>query len=313
MCAIISVIIPVYNSEKYLPKCVDSVLAQSFKNFEVILIDDGSTDYSGIICEEYSKRDNRVKAYCKPNGGVSSARNFGLCQASGEYITFVDADDWVESNLLECYYNTIRQSNADLIRCGYVREHNDSKKNVSINNVITFYDLAEVEELVESQKLYGYLWNSIYKRDLIKCLTFDESLSWCEDHIFSYEYLLKCKSVTIIPDCLYHYCVRENDSLSTKIEPISWTEATIRLTRLRIELSKRDKYKIQDLWNGCANFISSMIFVLYKKCTYQERKRYREQYMCLNLSYPSFFGKLFFSKIPFFLVDVIINIRLKFF
>ena len=115
----ISIIIPVYKAEKYLHRCVDSVLAQTFTNFELILIDDGSPDNSGAICDEYAKQDGRVKVFHQKNQGVSVARNLGIEQAKGEWIAFIDSDDWVENTMYEEMYHTASLANADIAGCNF--------------------------------------------------------------------------------------------------------------------------------------------------------------------------------------------------
>lgn len=127
----ISVIVPVYNVEKYLRRCVDSILAQTFTDFELLLIDDGSKDKSGEICDEYAKTDNRVKVFHKENGGVSSARNLGLDNAKGEWICFCDADDWVLSEWLQAF-SLLILGNEDIIFSGYISIYNEIKNKVFI-------------------------------------------------------------------------------------------------------------------------------------------------------------------------------------
>ena len=121
----ISIIVPVYNVEKYLPRCVDSILNQTFTNFELILVNDGSTDRSGIICDQYKKRDNRIKVIHKTNEGVSKARNIGISEAKGRYIEFIDSDDWIERSLLEDTLKQIRIDNSDIIFFGLLYEDED--------------------------------------------------------------------------------------------------------------------------------------------------------------------------------------------
>lgn len=119
----ISVIIPVYNAEKYLRRCIDSVLSQTFTDFELLLIDDGSKDKSGAICDEYAAKDSRVRVFHKENGGVSSARNMGLDNACGNYIAFVDADDWIDGNMYYEMFAAINESKSDIVCCDYLYEY----------------------------------------------------------------------------------------------------------------------------------------------------------------------------------------------
>ena len=124
----ISVIIPVYNSEKYLHKCIDSVLSQSYTNFEVILVNDGSTDKSGAICDEYAEKDEKVRVFHKENGGVSSARNLGIEKAIGKYVCFIDSDDWVYDKLLESFFSLDKNLKKSLVQQGFANERKNGEK-----------------------------------------------------------------------------------------------------------------------------------------------------------------------------------------
>ena len=128
----ISIIVPVYNVEKLLSKCVDSILNQNFKDFELLLIDDGSKDKSGLICEEYAKKDSRISVYHKTNGGLSSARNYGIEHALGEFITFIDSDDYVDKSMLEILYNNMIENDVDLSITG-VRDIYDGKTSIDVD------------------------------------------------------------------------------------------------------------------------------------------------------------------------------------
>lgn len=150
----ISIIIPVYNVEKYIEKCIDSVLEQSFKDFEIILVNDGSTDCSGIICNKYSKRDERISVIHKKNGGISSARNIALDCAKGKYITFIDSDDCISKDYIKILYNNIINQKADISICGNKRFKLDEEINeYKLNNKIS---ILNPEECLEN--LYGEKW-----------------------------------------------------------------------------------------------------------------------------------------------------------
>lgn len=308
----ISIIIPIYNAEKYLSQCIDSVINQSYKDWELLLIDDGSEDQSGIICNLYAERDNRIRVFHKENGGVCSARNIGLKYAHGDFVTFIDSDDWIDPDILEKYIETYDRTHTDLVRCCYVRESEDNCHVVTIDEEIILYNHTDIEIFVEKKRLYGFLWNSLFKKSILEGITFDENITWCEDHIFSYQYVLRCKSVAIIPSPLYHYRINESGSLSTQINPLMWTEATVKLYQLRILMMDGDREKIEERKKGCAIFISSMIFSLYKYCSYNERKEYKKKYMNQKHPCQSFFCRLFFSSIPFPIVDLLIRFRLKY-
>ena len=130
---LISVIVPIYNVEKYINRCIDSIIEQTYTNLEIILVDDGSTDNSGSICDEYAKKDNRIKVIHKENGGVSSARNVGLDTAIGQYITFVDSDDYIEKKYCEILLKTLKKQKADCVACGYNRIYKNKEEKMSMN------------------------------------------------------------------------------------------------------------------------------------------------------------------------------------
>ncbi len=219
----ISIIVPIYNREKYIKRCIDSILAQSFTDFELILVDDGSTDSSGKICDEYAQKDQRVKVVHEQNNGVSAARNSGLRLAKGTYIMFCDSDDWVEKNWCECLYNGIKNTNIKLAMCGY-NIYNENC--ASINQVINYNENeVEVKELV-TISFNTALWNKIFiksKIDEIEII-FPENISLGEDARFIYQYISSFEShdlIFFIDKITYNYQIIEG-SLSHKIIDNYW-------------------------------------------------------------------------------------------
>lgn len=213
----ISVIVPIYNVEKYLNRCVDSILNQTFEDFELILVNDGSPDNCGNICDEYAQKDNRVKVIHKKNGGVSSARNVGIDIAQGEYIMFVDSDDWIQSVMLEQMYV---YNNSDLIISGL--EFVDINNNILFTNFIDFFQNITIEKFmstwyVEAEKklLLSGPYNKLYKREIIADynIKFNENISICEDGLFVTQYLLHCHKISNINKSFYEYIQYEGNSL----------------------------------------------------------------------------------------------------
>lgn len=203
----ISVILPVYNTEHYLKQCLDSVLCQTYRDFEVILIDDGSADGSGDICDEYAQKDRRVKVIHQKNRGVSSARNAGLREASGEWISFVDSDDWLEADMFQVLLTGAEKYQAD-IAAGDVYE--ESERGWTIRNI--WKELgAESDDCFSGEKkfLYGLsytpvLWNKLIKRTLMEQF-FDEACTYGEDTLFLVEVVKKAQRVAVIKKPVYHY------------------------------------------------------------------------------------------------------------
>lgn len=201
----ISVIVPVYNTEKYLRRCVDSILAQTFTDFELLLIDDGSTDASGAICDEYASADARVRVFHKPNGGVSSARNLGLDNARGEWIAFADSDDYVDCNWLDCMVSSTGKD-CDLSCCGF-HLHNSTDVAVTNKGVGFKGSNADLVEKLNQIGMIGALWNKLFRRSIIKeyGLTLDGRFVFREDEEFFFRYLVLCRKCISTETPSYHY------------------------------------------------------------------------------------------------------------
>ncbi|BEG97880.1 glycosyltransferase family 2 protein [Bacteroides sedimenti] len=211
---IISVIVPVYNVENYLAKCIDSILNQSFKNFELLLIDDGSLDNSGMICDEYSLIDKRIKVFHIQNGGVSKARNLGIYKSIGFYISFVDSDDILLSDYFERMYEVSRLANncnADVVSSGFtLLSTYTGKKTVYIAPPCKLYTKKDFRSHIsdlEGSKIFNGPCNKLFRKDILILhdIKFPESLSFGEDLIFSYDYLSKCKTLVNIDYSGYVY------------------------------------------------------------------------------------------------------------
>ena len=210
----ISVIVPVYNVEKYLEKCIDSVINQSYQELEIILVDDGSTDSSGIICNQYAEKDKRIKVIHQENRGQSCARNVGLKLATGNFITFVDSDDTIEINMFEKLIEIENKTGCDLVICGHrtVQEGEELKH----TNETFYTELLDINALWEEVfgKLNNAVWNKLYKKELLKGVYFPLELAHGEDLIFNLKYLEQCEFGAINRQPYYNYLKRE-DSVTT--------------------------------------------------------------------------------------------------
>lgn len=215
----ISVIIPIYDSEKYLKKCLDSIVNQTLQEIEIILINDGSTDNSSKIMKEYSEIDKRIILIDKENGGVSSARNNGLELANGEYITFVDSDDWCELTMLDEMYKIATINSVDFISSGYIVESFTGKciRNITTNKQMIGKNNDNISNILSNIEL-GYSVGKLYKRSILNKnnIRFDESISFAEDAIFIREYILNINSIAEVGEANYHYVRANMESLSTK-------------------------------------------------------------------------------------------------
>lgn len=217
----ISIIVPVYKCESSLQKCVDSILAQSYSNIEIILIDDGSPDSSGIICDEFANEHNHLITIHKSNGGVSSARNAGLDIATGDYIGFVDSDDTIEPNMYETLLNALIESRSDMAVCGYKDVYNTVTKKIQVENSI--YTVKDFLELALSDfRMYRTMrgpWNRLISRRVLDSteyglenLRFPSYISYGEDTAFVSDVLARCNTVTFVKGCLYKHFIFEKSS-----------------------------------------------------------------------------------------------------
>lgn len=212
----ISIIIPVYNVEKYLLKCLESIANQNFKDFETILIDDGSTDNSPEICKNFCQNDGRFKYFRQENSGVSTARNYGLQKASKKWIAFIDSDDYVGKDYLQLLISAGEKG--ELVVGGYIQENMHERKEFSIpkSGIIDRFEANKY--LVNEAGFYSFLWNKLFLREVIQnsAITFNPNLFYGEDLVFIFEYLKKIDYVQMIPMTNYIYC-RHDSSIGGKL------------------------------------------------------------------------------------------------
>ena len=206
----VSIIVPVYQVEKYLRQCVDSILAQTFTDFELILVDDGSKDQSGQICDEYAGMDERIKVIHQENGGVASARNRGIDCAEGSYLCFIDADDWIEETMVARCVSHIKQYDADVLRHGHTMELWKDEKCIRTeeNDAPDFAnELTHDEIAMEMESFWkncsNYVWNYFFKKETIGQTRFPE-IKISEDHIFTLKVLENCKKICVLSENTYH-------------------------------------------------------------------------------------------------------------
>ncbi len=242
---LISIIVPVYNVEKYLDKCVESIVNQTYKNLEIILVDDGSPDNCPTICDKWLQKDDRIKVIHKLNGGVSSARNEGIRNTLSEYLMFIDSDDEIEKDMVHKLFTSLSENGSDVSVCnmnfvnetGDILYSSDFPAKVCTENIVTDY-LADI---------YGIgPCNKLYRADIIKnnSILFDTDLIYGEDNLFNYHYFKLCKKVSVIDDKLYNYFITNEGSSTyglTKGYLNSW-----RLTKrlMNEEIENKENYII---------------------------------------------------------------------
>lgn len=219
----ISVIVPVYNVEKYLNKCIDSILSQKLSNYELLLIDDGSTDSSSEICKTFALQDHRIKYFRKENGGLSDARNFGIERAVAKYIVFIDSDDYIDSDYLASLYTAIVNNDADVAMCGFkfVNDKYDLIDRVAVS------DFEEDKKVISGKNLLrnvfkknGYVfvvvWNKIYKRKLFDTVKFEKGRLY-EDEYINFKLFWNVQKIALVDKQNYNYVQRNGSIINSKI------------------------------------------------------------------------------------------------
>jgi glycosyltransferase involved in cell wall biosynthesis len=206
----ISIIVPIYKVESYLRQCIDSIITQIYTNLEIILVNDGSPDNCGAICDEYAKKDKRIKVLHKKNGGVSSARNAGLNVASGEYLAFVDSDDWIESDMVEVLYQAIKISNADISCCNYYLAYTNSNKVLNdTNETLIFNREQAIKQTLLNKYIFCSVWGKLFKKNLFDTVRFPLSISYGEDAAVMIDILSVIEHVASINIPKYYYRQRK--------------------------------------------------------------------------------------------------------
>lgn len=219
----VSIIVPVYKVEPYLSRCIESIIKQTFCDFELILVDDGSPDNCGAICDEYAEKDARIKVIHKSNGGVSSARNVGLDVAKGEYIAFVDSDDWIHPQMLEILSQALVQANAGFCACKVkiVYDESDSKFIEDIHSIFA-PEVCNCADVLKdyfpkfSEKLTTFVYNKLYRRECFDNIRFDCQMGIYEDEMVALELIENAKKVAFVDHELYYYYQSENSLIRSK-------------------------------------------------------------------------------------------------
>ena len=212
---LISIVVPIYNVEKYLKQCIESIINQTYKNIEILLVNDGSTDNCAQICDEYAQIDERIKVIHKKNGGLSDARNSGINIAKGKYIAFIDSDDYVSEEYIEKLYNAISENNVRIAQCNFVKVTDDNTEIEKIgyaekNKIKSGYEM--VKELYTGHWENILAWNKLYDIGLFKNVRYPFGKIH-EDEFTTYKILYEIQNVAIVEDCLYKY--RQNDNSIT--------------------------------------------------------------------------------------------------
>lgn len=273
---LISVIIPVYNVKKYLKRCLDTVISQSYKNLEIILVDDGSTDGSDRICDEIAKSDSRIVVLHKKNGGLSDARNYGLDHSKGSYISFVDSDDWIAPTMIEDLYNTILKYGVKLAVCEAIYAYDNFNYSPETNgDTFLLNKMSAYELLLKNRRFRTNAWNKLYSADIWSALRFPKGKKY-EDVYIMHEVYDMCDNIAYIDKSLYYYFQRD-DSI-VHVPDISANYDLLEGTLVRFDYLK--KYKKLEALSHAA--VVSSALALYKNCGLHHTKLSSDDYFRLN-------------------------------
>lgn len=278
---LISVIVPVYNIEKYVDRCVESIVNQTYKNLEIILVDDGSSDRSACICDQWKERDTRIKVIHKRNGGLSDARNRGIKSAKGNYYSFVDGDDMLDSQMIEKLYNALISANADVSMCRMekIEQFKRYATREFLDNNISKIELDGVEaiRLLLREKIDCSACLKLYKKEMFSNLEFPYGKT-NEDFALMYKLFYKTQKIIYISDILYYYYFRENSITSS-----SFSEKQFDKIDNCIEMLEYIKFNLPEIKNEAYYYLQKQsLYLLKTLCITGLEKQYRNRYKQLR-------------------------------
>jgi glycosyltransferase involved in cell wall biosynthesis len=281
----VSIIVPIYNVEKYLRQCLDSIVSQTLKDIEIILVDDGSTDNSPAIVDEYAAKDKRIVAIHKPNGGLGHAYNTGVANATGEYIGFVESDDWVEPDMFELLYNAVKKYDADISKAPFYVYDSTAKTTDTLwklkRGKEVILDLTTnaptgvftIQQLPELAFMHSSLWSYLYRADFVRQIPFmeDKGASY-QDFPFVFEVLCRAKSIVVVPKPLLHWRLEMNQNNSTQQVGQQVLKMAARNLEGKEILKKHGKY--DELKEAFYFHCFTSNFGFYQKIKHQYRYEY---------------------------------------
>lgn len=321
----VSVVVPIYNKERYLCECVESVRNQSYKNIEIVLVDDGSTDNSGLLCDEFKKKDARITVIHQKNAGVSAARQRGVKETTGNYVMFIDGDDWIDQNCIETMVSELVENRVDLVCCGYSREHSGKKFETHIFDSDTVFR-SEDYIIKFYRRFFGIIGNElsapekadsivsccmkIYPRDVLdKGWYVDHrEVGSCEDALLNITTLIYLNSAKYIDKCFYHYRKDNRDSITYTYRPKLITQWSILYNYMEDLISKynlppvfnkalQNRIALSTIGYGLTEISAPNKSYLKKVKTFREvlnRSEYRAAFQQLEFKYISGKWKIYF-------------------
>lgn len=271
---LISIIVPVYKVEAYLQKCLDSIVNQTYQNLEIILVDDGSPDNCGVICDEYAGKDGRIKVIHKENGGLSSARNAALKIAAGDYIGFVDSDDWVEPDMFGYLSEGMQKHKADIAVCGRIEVYTDRQKWIGWPEERVLNREQAIGILLEDTRMQNYVCDKLWKRELFQGIEFPEGRSF-EDIATTYRLFEKADTILCLPDCKYFYLQRSDGIVHSRSLD---NEINYHYAVREQYLNLKDRYpQFQERMTNRIVSHANRVFGLYRSSPAEKKKQYKRQ------------------------------------
>lgn len=289
--SLVSIIVPLHNDEKNIVYCLESLLQQTYKNIEIIIIENASTDNGYFICKEFAKKDKRIKLFSTEKAGVSYARNLGIEESIGKYIFFCDSDDYMEKNMIERMVYVLKNSNSCIAVCGYKKtnEHKGNNNYYKPMSTIEIWDrISLAKYMFIDNSIRGAVWNKGFTRDIIGKIRFDETLSYCEDFHFIMQILSekkKCK-IGYINEKLYYYYTNSNSATQNRIRTIDIDGNSKYVMAFNKMLELDFPNEIQNLIYASIfrDTVSALLFVdkdllkNEKNCLYKDKKKYLRKY-----------------------------------
>ena len=211
---LVTIIVPVYNVEKYVKKCVESIISQTYQNIEIILVNDGSTDQSGSIISEYLDLDERIRVFNKDNGGLSDARNYGMCYVTGEYVLFIDSDDWIDINLVETLVQVSLSEDVDIVQCGFYYAYDDyalydNRWFCETDQICVLNHAQSMKDLIQNERIKNFAWGKLFKSSLVKDIPFEKDVLF-EDVFWMHHIFARVNKYAMVHQPLYFYRQRSD-------------------------------------------------------------------------------------------------------
>lgn len=299
----ISVIVPIYKVEEFLDECIQSIVDQTYQNLQIILVDDGSPDHCGEMCEDWAKKDKRIEVIHKKNGGLSDARNAGLAVATGDFVAFVDSDDWIEPQMYETMLISLIKEKADFVACGIADYCSEGEIEHSMS-----YKVGSSEEffrfIYKDTTFLVSAVNKLYKKHCWNNLRFPKG-KLCEDAFTTYLLVDQAKKIVQIPDILYHYRIRESSIMTTRFRTARMDEEAWRHNYQYMREKHPEIAKI------AYDFYLQKVNVLFHTIPREQYSQFRKEHdylyhiLCKNLKYVLFRSSLSLKYRIRFLVDIL--------